>query len=59
MTNSVALFYFILSNVYLISMIVAFLLNLFSENPKPVEYDKFDKVFLLISFSYVLTYLLT
>jgi hypothetical protein len=59
MPSSVILFYFILSLVYLLSMTAGFLINLFSETPKPLDYDKFDKVFLLLSFSYVLTYLLT
>lgn len=50
---------FVLSIIFLLkNMIIDFSIRLFDENPKPLEYDNFTKIFLYLSVSYVITYLI-
>lgn len=59
MINDIKIFLFIVCNTYLLFVIVSFLFNLFSEQPKQIEYKMLDKIMLLLSFSYALTFLIT
>jgi hypothetical protein len=52
-------FLLVLSIVYLFKFILGLTLRLFQENPEPMETQKVEQLFILLSVSYIITYFLT
>lgn len=58
MINEIKLFLFVLSIIYGLRFIIEFVIKLFQENPEPINIKETEKVFLYISTSYIITYIL-
>jgi hypothetical protein len=59
MMQQIKLFFFVLSIVYSLRIIVEFSVKLTQENPEPMKLSKLEQSLQLISLSYIITYLLT
>lgn len=60
MMYDIKIFLLILSIVYLTRYCVEFLLKFFSEaQPEPIKIDKIDRVFIYLSISYIITFIIT
>lgn len=55
----IKLFFFILSIIYGLKFVIDFLLRLRDENPEPMVVSKTNQILLLVSISYIITYILT
>lgn len=55
----ISIFFFILSIIFLLRYVGEFLLALRDENPKPMAINKIIEIFIYISVSYVITFLIT
>lgn len=59
MIKMISIFFFILSIIFLLRYVGEFLLALRDENPKPMAINKIIEIFIYISVSYVITFLIT
>jgi hypothetical protein len=58
MLNSIFVFFMVLSTIYLSKFIIEFLLNFFAEVPSPLKISNIDRIFLYLSISYIITFLI-
>lgn len=58
MIKAASIFFFILSMIFLLRYIGEFLLALKDENPKPMSINKVIEIFIYLSLSYVITFLI-
>jgi hypothetical protein len=58
MMPQIKLFFFVLSIVYSLRIIVEFGIKLTQENPEPMKLSKLEQSLQLISLSYIITYIL-
>jgi hypothetical protein len=58
MKEEIKLFLFVLSILYTLYFVVAFLLRLTEEDPKPMTLTKLEILYQLVSLSYIITYIL-
>lgn len=59
MITEIKIFLFILSIVFILRIFIGdFVLRLFEENPEPLSYDSYTKVFLYLALSYTITFLI-
>lgn len=59
MQNKIEIFLLVLSVIFILKFVIDFLLQLREENPKTIVVTKVERVFLYLSFSYIITYFLT
>jgi len=59
MIKIASIYFFILSIIFLLRYVGEFLLALRDENPKPMAINKMIEIFIYISVSYVITFLIT
>lgn len=59
MIKIVSIFFFIFSIIFLTRYLVEVILAVRSETPKPININKIVEIFLYISVSYILTFLIT
>jgi hypothetical protein len=59
MMQQIKLFFFVLSIVYSLRIIVEFGIKLTQENPEPMKLTKLEQIVQIILLSYIITYLLT
>jgi hypothetical protein len=59
MLNNVFLFFMVLSTIFFSKFIIEFLINLFSEEPSMIKISKTDQIFLYLSISYIITFLIS
>jgi hypothetical protein len=52
------LYLFILSLLFLFRIIVSFLIEFFSENPKVLSLNVYEKILFYFSFSYIITFII-
>ena len=57
--QQIKLFFFVLSIVYSLRIIVEFGIKLTQENPEPMKLTKLEQIVQIILLSYIITYLLT
>jgi hypothetical protein len=58
MMQEIKLFFFVLSIVYTLRMIVEFGMKLRQENPEEMKLTKFEQTIQIVSLSYIITYIL-
>jgi hypothetical protein len=58
MMQEIKLFFFVLSIVYTLRMIVEFGMKLTQENPEEMKLTKFEQTIQIVSLSYIITYIL-
>jgi len=58
MMTNVLIYFSILSLIYLLRFIFEFLIKLFSEEPSVMKISKYDEVFLYLSISYLITFII-
>ena len=56
--QEIKLFFFVLSIVYTLRMIVEFGMKLTQENPEEMKLTKFEQTIQIVSLSYIITYIL-
>jgi hypothetical protein len=56
--EQIKLFFFVLSIVYSLRIIVEFGMKLTQENPEPMKLTKFEQALQIVSLSYIITYIL-
>ena len=56
--EQIKLFFFVLSIVYSLRIIVEFGMKLTQENPEPMKLTKLEQALQIISLSYIITYIL-
>ena len=56
--EQIKLFFFVLSIVYSLRIIVEFGMKLTQENPEQMKLTKFEQALQIISLSYIITYIL-
>jgi hypothetical protein len=56
--EQIKLFFFVLSIVYSLRIIVEFSMKLTQENPEPMKLTKLEQTLQIISLSYIITYIL-
>lgn len=59
MINKFEIFLLVLSSIFILRYIIEFLLQLREENPKTIVINNIEKVFMYLSISYIITYILT
>lgn len=58
MMEQIKLFFFVLSIIYTLRFFVEFIIKLTQENPEQMKLSKIEDTFLLISLSFIITYIL-
>jgi hypothetical protein len=58
MMTNVLIYFSILSLIYLLRFIFEFLIKLLSEEPSVMKISKYDEVFLYLSISYLITFII-
>jgi hypothetical protein len=58
MMTNVLIYFSVLSLIYLLRFIFEFLIKLFSEEPSVMKISKYDEVFLYLSISYLITFII-
>lgn len=58
MMEQIKLFLFVLSIVYLIRIVGEFVMKLTQDNPQPMTLSKVENISLLLSISYIITFIL-
>jgi hypothetical protein len=58
MINEIKLYLFVLSLVFILKIIFEFFYELTRENPEPLQIKEIEKIFIYLSLSYVITYIL-
>jgi len=58
MMEQFKLFLFVLSIIYSIRVVVEFVIKLTQDNPEPMTLTKLENIALLLSLSYIITYIL-
>jgi hypothetical protein len=58
MMEQIKLFFFVLSIIYTLRFFLEFVLKLTQENPEEMKLTKVDEGLLLVSLSYIITYIL-
>ena len=56
--EQIKLFFFVLSIVYSLRIIVEFGMKLTQENPEPMKLTKIEQALQIVSLSYIITYIL-
>ena len=56
--EQIKLFFFVLSIVYSLRIIVEFGMKLTQEDPEPMKLKKFEEALQIVSLSYIITYIL-
>ena len=56
--EQIKLFLFVLSVVYLIRIVGEFVMKLTQDNPQPMTLSKVENISLLLSISYIITFIL-
>jgi hypothetical protein len=59
MMQQIKLFFFVLGTIYLIKFLLEFIIKLFQENPEPMKLSNVEQIIILVSSSYIITYILT
>ena len=57
--NTITLFIFITSILHILSYLFRLIINLKLDTPEPIEINTFNKIILLLSSSYIITYIIT
>jgi uncharacterized membrane protein SirB2 len=58
MMEQIKLFFFVLSIIYTLRFFLEFVIKLTQENPEQMKLNKVEDTLLLISLSYIITYIL-
>jgi len=58
MIVNIVIFFTVLSIVYLAKFLISFLVNFFSEEPKPMTLSKIDTVLIYLAVSYLITFII-
>jgi len=58
MMTNVLIYFSVLSLIYLLRFIFEFLIKLLSEEPSVMKISKYDEVFLYLSISYLITFII-
>jgi hypothetical protein len=58
MIKAISIFFFILSIIFILRYVIEIFLAIRSEEPRPININKIIEVFLYISISYILTFLI-
>lgn len=59
MLTEIKIYLFVLSIIFILKiMMLDFSARLFQQNPEPLSYDNTTKVFIYLSLSYILTFLI-
>ena len=59
MMQQIKLFFFVLGILYLTKFLLEFIIKLFQENPEPMKLSNVEQIIILVSSSYIITYILT
>ena len=59
MMQQIKLFFFVLGILYLTKFLLEFIVKLFQESPEPMKLSNVEQITLLVSSSYIITYILT
>ena len=57
--QQIKLFFFVLGILYLTKFLLEFIIKLFQENPDPMKLSNMEQIIILVSSSYIITYILT
>lgn len=59
MMYKIEIFLLVISLIYSIKFQLEFVIKLFEKNPEPIKVTILEKIFLLLSISYIITFLIT
>jgi hypothetical protein len=58
MISNIELYLFVLSIIFILRFVIEFVVKLFITDAEPLSINKYEKVSLYFSFSYIITYIL-